>query len=78
MRHINSRLKGSFFMLSLFILLFSGCENDPASLGIDVLPPSDVIFAAIDSQKIVSVTMSPEEILSDGYSKNARARFTSI
>lgn len=73
MRHINSRLKGSFFMLSLFILLFSGCENDPASLGIDVLPPSDVIFAAIDSQRIVSVTMSPEEILSDGYSKNARA-----
>lgn len=71
MHYIISKLKSPFLLLGLLTLTLVNCDNDPASLGIDVLPPSDVIFAAIDSQQVKIANITPKEILSDGYSKSA-------
>ncbi len=71
MHYIISKLKNSFLLLSLLTLILVNCNNDPASLGIDILPPTDVIFAAVDSQQIKVVNIMPEKVLSDGYSKDA-------
>lgn len=71
MQNLHQGLKSTLSLGVLIILFLTSCTNDPASMGIDILPSSDVLEAALDSQRIVAKNILPENILSDGFSKNA-------
>lgn len=71
MQNLQQGLKRTLSLGVVIILFLASCTNDPASMGIDVLPSSDVLKAAADSQRIVAKNILPENILSDGFSKGA-------
>ena len=71
MQNLNQRLKNALSLGVLIILLFTSCTNDPASIGIDILPTSDVLEAAADSQQVTAYNTFPDRILSDGFSPGA-------
>ncbi len=71
MQNLNQQLRSTLSLGVFIISFFMSCTNDPASMGIDILPTSDVLKAAADSQRIVAKNILPENILSDGFSKGA-------
>lgn len=71
MQNWNKRLIVALTFGALIVTLFTNCNNDPASIGLGVLPTSDFLEAGTDSQKIVAKNIYPENILSDGFSKEA-------
>lgn len=67
-RLIKLSLSGFFSLLLIW-----SCENDPASIGLDTLPTSDILNANSITEKIYGLNQLPDRVVSDNHNNSASA-----
>ncbi|WP_026474029.1 DUF4270 family protein [Alkaliflexus imshenetskii] len=70
MQYKKNRLTTILFIGLISALFTTACDNDPATLGLEILPPTDLIDANTQSEILRGTNIHPERIISDGSSQN--------
>lgn len=72
---MSNKISGLFRLTALCLLpaVFASCSNDPANIGLDTMPKSDMIHANSVSKDFYAKNIIPDRVITDSHSNGATA-----